>query len=163
MLKYCNICKKTYYIPVNEYIMNHNLNHKRKFSNLRRTDNNEDYLGTTPSTSRLDYCIQHDIDQEIERLNRQISDLYQQIKIKKERIEAIKIERAVKKAKKETEERVRRESNKWLPTLDKVTEIQQSIIKNLSDNENENSNESSDINEDDTVADFLHFVKKTNC
>lgn len=142
--------------------MNHNLNHKRKFSNLRRTDNNEDYLGTTPSTSRLDHCIQHDIDQEIENLERQISVLYQQIKIRKEKIESIKIERAVKKAKKETEERVRRESNKWLPTLDKVTEIQQSIIKNLSDND-ENSTESSDINEDDTVADFLHFVKKTNC
>lgn len=140
--------------------MNQNLNHKRKFSNLRRTDNNEDYLGTTPSTSRLDYCIQHDIDQEIERLNREISDLYQQIKIKKERIESIKIDRAVKKAKRETEERVRRESNKWLPTLDKVTEIQQSIIKNLSDNENSTE---SDINEDDTVADFIHFVKKTNC
>jgi chaperonin cofactor prefoldin len=142
--------------------MNHNLNHKRKFSNLRRTDNNEDYLGTTPSTSHMDHCIQHDIDQEIENLERQISVLYQQIKIRKEKIESIKIERAVKKAKKETEERVRRESNKWLPTLDKVTEIQQSIIKNLSDND-ENSTESSDINEDDTVADFLHFVKKTNC
>lgn len=137
-----------------------NLNHKRKFSNLRRTDNDEDYLGTTPSTSRLDHYIQHDIDQEIIRLNREVSDLYQQIKIKKERIEAIKIERAVKKAKKETEERVRRESNKWLPTLDKVTEIQQSIIKNLSDNENSTE---SDINEDDTVNDFLDFVKKTNC
>lgn len=140
--------------------MNHNLNHKRKFSNLRRTDNNEDYLGNTPSTSRLDYCIQHDIDQEIERLNREVSDLYQQIKIKKERIEEIKIERAVKKAKKETEERVRRESNKWLPTLDKVTEVQQCIIKNLSDNENSTE---SDVNEDDTITDFLHFVKKTNC
>lgn len=140
--------------------MKNNLNHKRKFSNLRRTDNDEDYLGTTPSTSRLDHCIQHDIDQEIERLNREVSDLYQQIKIKKERIEAIKIERAVKKAKKETEERVRRESNKWLPTLDKVTEIQQSIIKNLSDNENSTE---SDDDDDDTVADFLHFVKKTNC
>lgn len=136
-----------------------NLNHKRKFSNLRRTDNDEDYLGTTPSTSRLDHCIQHDIDQEIIRLNREVSDLYQQIKIKKERIEAIKIERAVKKAKKETEERVRRESNKWLPTLDKVTEIQQSIIKNLSDNEN--STESDDEYNDDTVNDFLDFVKKT--
>lgn len=142
--------------------MNHNLNHKRKFSNLRRTDNNEDYLGTTPSTSNLDHCIQHDIDQEIENLERQISVLYQQIKIRKEKIESIKIERAVKKAKKETEERVRRESNKWLPTLDKVTEVQQCILKNLSDND-ENSNESSDINEEDTVADFLSFVKKTNC
>lgn len=142
--------------------MNHNLNHKRKFSNLRRTDNNEDYLGTTPSTSNLDHCIQHDTNQEIENLERQISVLYQQIKIRKEKIESIKIERAVKKAKKETEERVRRESNKWLPTLDKVTEVQQCILKNLSDND-ENSNESSDINEEDTVADFLSFVKKTNC
>lgn len=138
--------------------MKNNLNHKRKFSNLRRTDNYEDYLGTTPSTPRLDHCIQHDIDQEIERLNREVSDLYQQIKIRKEKIEAIKIERAVKKAKKETEERVRRESNKWLPTLDKVTEVQQCIIKNLSDNENSTE---SDINEDDTVNDFLDFVKKT--
>lgn len=142
--------------------MNHNLNHKRKFSNLRRTDNNEDYLGTATTTSTLDRCVQHDIDQEIERLERQISVLYQQIKVRKEKIESIKIERAVKKAKKETEERVRRESNKWLPTLDKVTEVQQCILKNLSDND-ENSTESSDINEEDTVADFLSFVKKTNC
>lgn len=142
--------------------MNHNLNHKRKFSNLRRTDNNEDYLGTTPSTSGLDRCIQHDIDQEIERLNREVSDLYQQIKFRKEKIEAIKIERAVKKAKKETEERVRRESNKWLPTLDKVTEIQQSIIKNLSDNENSTESDDDDNNDDDdTVNNFLDFVKKT--
>lgn len=155
----CENCKNIFVI--NNKLCDHckmGLNHKRKYSNLRRTDNNEDYLGTTPSTPRLDYCVQHDIDQEIERLNREVSDLYQQIKIKKERIETIKIERAVKKAKKETEERVRRESNKWLPTLDKVTEVQQCIIKNLSDNENSTE---SDINEDDTVNDFLDFVKKT--
>lgn len=134
-----------------------NLKHKRKYSNLRRTDNNEDYLGTTSTTSTpvlLDLSIQQDIEREIERLNREVSDLYQQIKIKKERIEAIKIERAVKKAKKETEERVRRESNKWLPTLDKVNEIQQSIIKNLSSDDTENSDD------DDEVEEFIDFCRE---
>ena len=108
--------------------MNH-LNHKRKFSNLKRTDTEKEQL--------INVSIEHDIDHEIERLNREVSDLYQQIKIKKEKLEAIKIEKAVKKAKRETEERVRRESNRWLPTLDKVTEVQKEIIKNLSDSDNE--------------------------
>ena len=85
--------------------MNH-LNHKRKFSNLKRTDTEKEQL--------INVSIEHDIDHEIERLNREVSDLYQQIKIKKEKLEAIKIEKAVKKAKRETEERVRRESNRWL-------------------------------------------------
>ena len=104
----------------------------------------------------MDLCIQHDIDQEIDRLNREISDLYQQIKSRKEKIEAIKIERAVKKAKKETEERVRRESNKWLPTLDKVTEVQKEIIKNLSDSDND---ELESDHDDDTISGFIQFVK----
>lgn len=131
-----------------------NLNHKRKFSNLKRTDNDEDYLGTTTTSTpaHLDLSIQHDIEQEIEHLNREVSDLYQQIKAKKEKIEAIKIERAVKKAKKETEERVRRESNKWLPTLDKVTEIQQSIIKNLSSDDSDS--------EDDSIEGFIDFCRE---
>lgn len=132
-----------------------NLNHKRKFSNLKRTDTEKEQL--------INVSIEHDIDREIERLNREVSDLYQQIKIKKEKIESIKIEKAVKKAKKETEERVRRESNRWLPTLDKVTEVQKEIIKNLSDSDNENekdndSDSSFDYN-DDTISGFIQFIK----
>lgn len=136
------------------------LNHKRKYSNLRRTDNNEDYLGTpsAATTPKLDLSIQHELDQEIDRLNREISDLYQQIKSRKEKIERIKIERAVKKAKKETEERVRRESNKWLPTLDKVTEVQKEIIKNLSDSDSDNDELDFD-HDDDTISGFIQFVK----
>lgn len=138
------------------------LNHKRKYSNLRRTDNNEDYLGTpsTATTPKLDLSIQHEMEQEIDRLNREISDLYQQIKSRKEKIERIKIERAVKKAKKETEERVRRESNKWLPTLDKVTEVQKEIIKNLSDSDSDNDELDFDHDDDDdTISGFIQFVK----
>lgn len=133
------------------------MTNKRKFSTLKRTDTNKEQL--------IDISIENDIDYEIERLGREISSLYQQIKIKKERIETIKIERAVKKAKKETEERVRRESNRWLPTLDKVTEVQKEIIKNLSDSDNENdkNNESdSDCNtdyNDDTISGFIQFIK----
>ena len=139
------------------------LNHKRKYSNLRRTDNNEDYLGTpntSTTTTKLDLSIQHEMDQELDRLNREISDLYQQIKSRKEKIERIKIERAVKKAKKETEERVRRESNKWLPTLDKVTEVQKEIIKNLSDSDSDKDDELDfDHDDDDTISGFIQFVK----
>lgn len=133
------------------------MTNKRKFSTLKRTDTNKEQL--------IDISIENDIDYEIERLGREISSLYQQIKIKKERIETIKIEKAVKKAKKETEERVRRESNRWLPTLDKVTEVQKEIIKNLSDSDNENdkSNEcDSDCNtdyNDDTISGFIQFIK----
>lgn len=133
------------------------INHKRKYSNLRRTDNNEDYLGTTSTPTTpvvLDLSINNEGENEIGRLYREVSDLYQQIKIKKERIETIKIERAVKKAKKETEERVRRESNKWLPTLDKVTEIQQSIIKNLSSDDSENDED------DDEIEGFIDFCRE---
>ena len=134
--------------------MNH-LNHKRKFSNLKRTDTEKEQL--------INVSIEHDIDREIERLNREVSDLYQQIKIKKEKLEAIKIEKAVKKAKRETEERVRRESNRWLPTLDKVTEVQKEIIKNLSDSDNEtekdNDSDSCSDDNDDTISGFIHFIK----
>ena len=134
--------------------MNH-LNHKRKFSNLKRTDTEKEQL--------INVSIEHDIDHEIERLNREVSDLYQQIKIKKEKLEAIKIEKAVKKAKRETEERVRRESNRWLPTLDKVTEVQKEIIKNLSDSDNEtekdNDSDSCSDDNDDTISGFIHFIK----
>ena len=132
--------------------MNH-LNHKRKFSNLKRTDTEKEQL--------INVSIEHDIDREIERLNREVSDLYQQIKIKKEKLEAIKIEKAVKKAKRETEERVRRESNRWLPTLDKVTEVQKEIIKNLSDSDNEtekdNDSDSCSDDNDDTISGFIFF------
>lgn len=134
------------------------MTNKRKYSNLKRTDTNNEQL--------IDISIENDIDNEIKRLNFEVSSLYQQIKIKKERIEEIKIERAVKKAKKETEDRVRRESNRWLPTLDKVTEVQKEIIKNLSDSDNDNekkNNESdsdccSDYN-DDTISGFIQFIK----
>ena len=110
-------------------------NKKRKFSNtlqpLRRTDSSNSYAG--PSNSHVIY-IPSDSESEAEehKLNREISDLYQQIKIKKERIEKIRIARAVRKAKIETEQRIRRETNKWLPTLDKVTEVQKQILDNLS-------------------------------
>ena len=134
-----------------------NNNNKRKFNSLRRTDNDEDYLGSTSSINNFDLAIQHDIDEEIDRLNRQISCLYQQIKNKKERIEAIKINCAVKKARKETEERIRRESNKWLPTLDKVTEIQQNIIKNLS-----SESDSDNDDEDFTITGFIDFCKEND-
>lgn len=133
------------------------MTNKRKFSTLKRTDTNKEQL--------INISIENDIDYEIERLGREISSLYQQIKIKKERIETIKIERAVKKAKKETEERVRRESNRWLPTLDKVTEVQKEIIKNLSDSDNENDKNNecdSDCNtdyNDDTISGFIQFIK----
>lgn len=120
----------------NKIIMcNKNLNRKRSYQELKRTDSNEDYLGSTSTTNPSNSTDENEdakIQYRINVLNREVSDLYQQIKIKKEEIEELRIKKAVKKAKLETEQRIRRESNKWLPTLDKITDVQKEIINNLS-------------------------------
>ena len=117
-----------------------NNNRKRKTSEqpLKRTDNPNSYLNPSTSNSNVIY-IASDTESEAEeyRLNREVSDLYHQIKLKKERIEQIRINRAVKKAKIETEQRIRRETNKWLPALNKVAEAQKIIQTNLSSDDDD--------------------------
>lgn len=92
---------------------------------FRRTDRNEDYLNSASSSTTV--YIESDGEEEI-RLNREISDLYQQIKIKKDRLEKIKINKAVANALKQQ----RRETKRWLPTLENVSKCKESIVKNLS-------------------------------
>lgn len=150
MLVYCDKCERTYHYykkPLSNnlcnscFISQQNMNkstekeltRKRSFQDLKRTDNNEeDYIASSSGT--IDINIEDDecFKKRISQLNREVSDLYQQIKQKKEEIEDLKIKRAVKKAKIETEQKIRRESNKWLPTLDKLTDVQKEIINNLS-------------------------------
>lgn len=144
MLVYCNNCNRHYFYykkPLNKHLCNScvmsqkPLNRKRSYQELKRTDSNEDYIGSTSTTnpsSSIDENEDAKIQYRINVLNREVSDLYQQIKIKKEEIEDLRIKKAVKKAKLETEQRIRRESNKWLPTLDKITDVQKEIINNLS-------------------------------
>lgn len=153
MLIYCDNCQKTYHYynkPLKTNLCNkcamsqqsRNLNRKRSYVDLRKSENEQDFIASS-SNSNLD--SDKDVESRISLLNREISDLYQQIKQRKEEIENLKIERAVKKAKLETEQRVRRESNKWLPTLNKITDVQKEIISNLSSDSDDNDSESDDI------------------
>lgn len=138
-------------------------NKKRKISTpqrIRRTDNASSYVG--PSTSHVIY-VPSDTESEAEenRLNREVSDLYQQIKIKKERIEKIRIARAVRKAKIETEQRIRRET-KWLPTLDKVTEVQKQILDNLSSDSDDDEYKFDDLPSVEELFDAINPSGKLN-
>lgn len=117
---------------------------------LRRTDTFSNYFNSendSPSTSsvgsRTTIYIASDTEEEEQKLNREICDLYQQIKIKKERIEKIRIERAVRKRELE----IRRETRRWLPTLNNVDRVRNEIINNIS------SSSESD-NDEDIFDDF---------
>lgn len=101
---------------------------------LRRTDTFSNYFSPAlASTSSAAIYIASDNEEEEQRLNREISDLYQQIKIKKERIEKIRIDRAVRKR----EIEIRRETRRWLPTLDRVNQVRNEIINNLSESDSD--------------------------
>ena len=94
---------------------------------FRRTDDNEENLANFGASSSNPVYIESDGEEEI-RLNREISDLYQQIKLKKERLEKIKINKAVANALRQQ----RRETKRWLPTLEEVSKCKDTIVKNLS-------------------------------
>lgn len=107
---------------------------------LRRTDSTSHYFSQNQqaSSSNSTYnavYIPSDNEEEEQRLNREISDLYQQIKLKKERIEKIRIERAVR----QREIEIRRETRRWLPTLDRVNQVREEIINNLSEESDSDS------------------------
>lgn len=104
---------------------------------LRRTDSTSHYFSQASSSNPTinTIYIPSDNEEEEQRLNREISDLYQQIKIKKERIEKIRIDRAVRQ--KEIE--IRRETRRWLPTLDRVNQVREEIINNLSEESDSDS------------------------
>lgn len=107
---------------------------------LRRTDSTSHYFSQTSQTSSSNSTVNalyipSDNEEEEQRLNREISDLYQQIKIKKERIEKIRIDRAVRKR----EIEIRRETRRWLPTLDRVNQVREEIINNLSEESDSDS------------------------
>ena len=113
---------------------------------LRRTDEDQDYLAAA-STSTIN--IESDGEEEA-RLNREISDLYQQIKLKKERIERIRINRAVQEAL----AKQRRETRKWLPALSEVEKCRDSIIRNLSGEDDTNDDTLMDSDSDDSSTDY---------
>lgn len=104
---------------------------------LRRTDSTSHYFShqqASSSNSNINAIyIPSDNEEEEQRLNREISDLYQQIKIKKERIEKIRIDRAVR----QREIEIRRETRRWLPTLDRVNQVRNEIINNLSESDSD--------------------------
>ena len=110
---------------------------------LRRTDENQDYLA---SSSFSTVVIESDSEEEA-RLNREISDHYQQIKLKKERIEQIRIQRAVQEAL----TKQRRETRRWLPTLNEVSRCRDSIIRNLSGDDADIDSDSSTDYDDLTL------------
>lgn len=121
---------------------------------IRRTDHLSSYYNPendSPSTSsvgsRTTIYIASDTEEEEQKLNREICDLYQQIKIKKERIEKIRIERAVRKRELE----IRRETRRWLPTLNSVDRVRNEIINNISSD----SDSDDDIFEDFPSAEEL--------
>lgn len=130
---------------------------EEKSRKLRRTDSTSHYFSQQASSSNSNSTIENvnkvfdrsqsiidkfnaiyipsDNEEEEQRLNREISDLYQQIKIKKERIEKIRIDRAVR----QREIEIRRETRRWLPTLDRVNQVREEIINNLSEESDSDS------------------------
>lgn len=113
---------------------------EQPINKLRRTDSTSHYFSqiSQPSSSNSTVnavYIPSDNEEEEQRLNREISDLYQQIKLKKERIEKIRIDRAVR----QREIEIRRETRRWLPTLDRVNQVREEIINNLSEESDSDS------------------------
>lgn len=126
---------------------------------LRRTDSTSHYFSqqTSSSNSTINAVyIPSDNEEEEQRLNREISDLYQQIKIKKERIEKIRIDRAVR----QREIEIRRETRRWLPTLDRVNQVREEIINNLSE-ESDSDSELFDLpNAEDLLDSIINQCNK---
>lgn len=126
---------------------------KRK---LRRTDSWCDYVGSSSTSATI--MIESDGEEEL-RLQREISDLYQQIKLKKERIEKIRINKAVSEALRNQ----RRETKRWLPTLAEVEKTKDSIIKNLSgDSSDSDSEDLGDLPTVDEIFDEIINKNKNN-
>lgn len=126
---------------------------------LRRTDSTSHYFSQQSSSSNSTVnavYIPSDNEEEEQRLNREISDLYQQIKIKKERIEKIRIDRAVR----QREIEIRRETRRWLPTLDRVNQVREEIINNLSE-ESDSDSELFDLpNAEDLLDSIINQCNK---
>lgn len=113
---------------------------------FRRTNDNSNHFNGASSSTRTTHSplvVESDGEEE-SRLLREINDLYGQIKIKKDRIETIRINRAVQEALKKQ----RRETRRWLPSLEQVSQCRDTIIRNISGSDDEG------LDEDESDFDF---------